>query len=351
MGSFATPSSGTQRAAHVVGRPPSNVDLADGGGPGVPRCVLGRGPPVSQSRCWSSSSNRCRHVRQRGEGEPAGFGRSWDSLNACPTFDVPGAGRRKPVLGKQTLCQLSYSRSGGSGTSPCAGEVTTSKPLGVTHAAEAATSFTPLSAESNCLRPDRADEAYGKDQRRFPSVGKPPERACTEVERCRLRPPVRGPVWATMAFTASVTHDVIQRFSSLRRSPAGDSTARTNPATTSKGASPGRDTRYEPPAGSNVTRVARSLFLPARCERKLMRPALSILRLTPEVARSTRTSHSTRMPSLGVVMTHPCTVCPTKPTRPWRDTRMSRHGALARDPSRSPGRDGIVGARYAPKLC
>ena len=44
--------------------------------------------------------------------EPAGFGRSWDSLNACPTFDVPGAGRRKPVLGKQTLCQLSYSRSG-----------------------------------------------------------------------------------------------------------------------------------------------------------------------------------------------------------------------------------------------
>jgi hypothetical protein len=38
---------------------------------------------------------------------------------------------------------------------------------------------------------------------------------------------------------------------------------------------------------------------------------LSILRLTPEVARSTRTSHSTRMPSLGVVMTHPCTVCPT----------------------------------------
>jgi hypothetical protein len=35
------------------------------------------------------------------------------------------------LLGKQTLCQLSYSRSGGGGTIPCAREVTTSEPSGV----------------------------------------------------------------------------------------------------------------------------------------------------------------------------------------------------------------------------
>jgi hypothetical protein len=38
-----------------------------------------------------------------------------------------GTGRLR--LGKQTLCQLSYSRSGGGGMIPCAREVTNSEPM------------------------------------------------------------------------------------------------------------------------------------------------------------------------------------------------------------------------------
>jgi hypothetical protein len=67
-------------------------------------------------------------------------------------------------LGKQTLCQLSYSRSGGGGTVPCAGEVTTSEPLGVAGVGLAATSFAPFRPESKSLSPEwpgRRESARG----------------------------------------------------------------------------------------------------------------------------------------------------------------------------------------------